>query len=166
MSIKNLYNEEARAKIKEMAESIDMCMMSTDIDKKPFHSVVMSTKQVDDEGKIWFLSGKSSEHTKNIEKDGHTYLMYSDPGSFKFLNVFGKAHLHDERAKIKELYVKTDDAWFDGPEDPNIVAIHIVPQDVNYWDPKSNKLVSLAKMVVGAITGEQQETMNEGKLEV
>ena len=146
MSIKNLYNEEAREKIKEMAESIDMCMMSTDIDKKPFHSVVMSTKQVDDEGKIWFLSGKDSEHAKNIEKDGHIYLMYSDPGSFK--------------------YVKTDDAWFDGPDDPNIVAIHVVPQDVNYWDPKSNKLVSLAKMVVGAITGEQQETMNEGKLEV
>ena len=81
MSIKNLYNEEAREKIKEMAESIDMCMMSTDIDKKPFHSVVMSTKQVDSEGKIWFLSGKSSEHTKNIEKDGHTYL-YLDKDVF------------------------------------------------------------------------------------
>ncbi|MBK6375231.1 MAG: hypothetical protein IPF67_19630 [Saprospiraceae bacterium] len=42
------------------------------------------------------------------------------------------------------MYVKTDDAWFDGPDDPNIVA-YIVPQDVNYWDPKSDKLVSLAK---------------------
>ncbi|MBK6375232.1 MAG: pyridoxamine 5'-phosphate oxidase family protein [Saprospiraceae bacterium] len=59
-------------------------MMSTDIDKKPFHSVVMSTKQVDSEGKIWFYQARALSIQKNIEKDGHTYLMYSDPGSFKF----------------------------------------------------------------------------------
>jgi len=166
MSIKNLYNEEARQKIKEMAEAIDMTMMSSDLKNLPFHSVVMSTKKVDDEGKIWFLSGKDSTHTANIQKDPQIHLAYSDPGSFKFLNVFGKAHLHDDRSVIKDLYVKTDDAWFSGPEDPNIVAIHVIPQDVNYWDPKSNKIVSLLKMAVGAITGEQQETMYEGKLKI
>ena len=166
MSIKNLYSEEAREKIKEMAESIDMCIMSTDLKNLPFHSVVMSTKKVDEEGKIWFLSGKDSNHVKNIEKDPQIHMAYSDPGSIKFLNIFGKAHTHDDRNVIRELYGKTDDAWFSGPDDPNIVAIHILPQDVNYWDPKSNKLVSLFQMAVGAITGEQQETMNEGKLKI
>jgi general stress protein 26 len=45
MSQKNLYNQEAKDKIKELAESIDFAMMCTNLQNIPFHSIPMSTKE-------------------------------------------------------------------------------------------------------------------------
>ena len=69
MSTKNLYSTEAKEKIKKMAESIDYAMMATDLKSQPFHAVPMSTKEVDDDGNIWFLSNKNSTHNQHIEKE-------------------------------------------------------------------------------------------------
>jgi len=37
---------------------------------------------------------------------------------------------------------------------------------VHYWDSKNNKLVSLVKLGVGALTGKQPDMGVEGKLNV
>lgn len=166
MSTKNLYSTEAKKKIKELAESIDMCMMATDLKNQPFHLVPMSTKKVDDAGNVWFLSNKNSNHNKFMERDGKAHLIYSDKSSFEFLSVYGSASITTDRAIIKDLYGKGDDAWFDGVDDPNITAIEIRPDQVYYWDTKSGKIVSLLKMVGGAITGNEPDLGEEGKLKI
>ena len=164
MSTENLYNDDAKKKIKEMAEEIDFTMMATNLKKTPLHMIPMSTKKVDDQGNIWFLSNKNSTHNKNITEDAHLHLIYSDKSDMQFLNVFGTATITTDRKIIDELYGKSDDAWFDGKDDPNITALSIKPIEAYYWDPKNNKLVSLVKMGVGAITGDQPDMMDFGKL--
>ena len=164
MSTENLYNDDAKKKIKEMAEDIDFAMMATNLKKAPLHMIPMSTKKVDDHGNIWFLSNKNSTHNKNIKEDAHLHLIYSDKSDMQFLNVYGIATISTDRKLIDELYGKGDDAWFDGKEDPNITALSIKPTEAYYWDPKNNKLISLVKMGVGAITGDKPDTMDFGKL--
>ncbi len=164
MSKDNLYNEDAKKKIKEMAESMDFAMFATNLKEQPIHMVPMSTKKVDDMGNIWFLSDKNSTHNKNIIKDSNIHLIYVDKGSMQFLNVYGSATVTTDREVIGELYGKGDDAWFDGKEDPNITAISVKPTETYYWDPKHNKLVALVKMGVGAITGNEPDLMDVGKL--
>ncbi len=166
MSKENLYSKEAQAKIKELAESIDYTMMATALENQPFHVVPMSTKKVDENGNIWFLSNRTSTHNKNIEREGRAHLIYSDKGNFEFLSVFGRASIHTDRVKIKELYGSTDDAWFDGEDDPEITAIKIEPQDAHYWDTKNGKVLSLLKMLGGAITGKQPDLGKEGQLKI
>ncbi len=166
MSIKNLYNTQAKEKIEELAVSIDFCMMATDLGKAPFHIIPMSTKKVDDEGAIWFLSGKNSSHNKNIKADSRAYVLYSDPGSFEFLSVYGTAMITDDQKILDSLYGKSDDAWFEGKNDPNLSAIKILPEEAHYWDTKDGKLVSLLKMGVGAITGNEPDLGEEGSLNI
>lgn len=166
MSEMNLYDAEAIKKIEEMAKGIDFAMMATNLGKKPFDVVVMSTKKVDSEGNIWFLTGKDSRHVSNLNEDDATQLIYSDPSSIRFLNVYGKAEFSTDRALLEELYGKADDTWFEGVNDPNLMALKVIPKDVYYWDPKSNKLVALLKMAVGAITGDEPDMMNTGELKV
>ena len=55
MSEKNLFNKEAKEKLKELAESIDFTIMVTDLGSKPPHTIPMSTKEVDDDGCILSL---------------------------------------------------------------------------------------------------------------
>ena len=164
MSKENLYNDDAKNKIKEMAEAIDFAMMATNLKQMPIHMVPMSTKKVDDHGHIWFLSNKHSTHNQNIIKHAHLHLIYADKSDMQFLNVYGMATISTDKKIIDELYGKGDDAWFEGKDDPDITAISVKPIEAFYWDPKNGKLISLVKMGVAAITGDQPDSMDTGKL--
>lgn len=164
MSKENLYNDEAKKKLREMAEDIDFAMMATNLKKTPLHMVPMSTKRVDLQGNIWFLSNKNSTHNEHLMSDPNLHLIYANKADMQFLNVYGMATITTDRSIIEELYSSTDDAWFEGKDDPNITAISIAPKEAYYWDPKSNTLVSLVKMGVGAITGKQPDNMDFGQL--
>ncbi|GGW44469.1 hypothetical protein GCM10007383_31150 [Arenibacter certesii] len=109
MSTDNLHNKEAAEKIKELAESIDFALMGTALDRLPIHAIPMSTKKVDSEGKIWFLSGKDSDHNRHIKENPIVQLFYSNKGDMEFMTVFGRAVITDENQILKELYGKSDD---------------------------------------------------------
>ena len=166
MAVTNLYNNEAKAKIKEFAKSIDFAMMATDLKAEPFHTIPMSTKKVDENGSIWFLSGQDSTHNADIRKEGRAQLIYSQPKNMQFMTVYGQAFITKDKKILKELYQSTDDNWFDGVDDPNLTAIEIRPQEAHYWDTKHGKLVSLLKMGVGAVTGNEPDLSEEGDLKV
>ncbi len=166
MTKKDLYNADAKAKIKKLAEGIDFAMLATALDSAPIHMVPMSTKKVDDEGNVWFLSGADSQHNQNIAKDRNVHLIYSDVGAMQFLNVFGRASITTDKVILEELYGSTDDAWFEGVDDPNLTAIQVEPTGAFYWDPKSNKLVSMFKMGVAAMTGNEPDLLDHGKIKL
>ena len=166
MSEKNLFNKEARLKIKELAEGIDFTMMETNLMAKQTHIIPMSTKDVDVNGNIWFLSNQDSDHNRFLAKDNSIQLIYSKPGNFEFMVIYGHASISTEREVLEKYYSKTDDSWFDGVEDPNLSAIKVVPKDAHYWDAKNGKLVSLVKMGIGAITGEKQDLGVQGNLDI
>lgn len=166
MSEQNLYNDEAKQKIKEMAESIGIAMMATNLKHQPIHMVPMSTKKVDDNGCVWFLSGNDSQQNQNLSKQSELHLVYMDNRSLQFLNIYGDARVSTEKSVLRELYGISDDAWFESVDDPNLTAICVTPTHVDYWDQKSNRLSTLFKIGVGSITGEQPDVMNTGKLEV
>ncbi len=164
MSTKNLSNKAAIDKLKKLANSINFAMMATYLQSEPFHTIPMSTKKVDEEGNIWFLSGRDSEHNKYIQKEGKAQLIYSQPNNMEFMTVYGNATIHTDKKIIKELYSKADDNWFDGVDDPNASAIKIQPTDAHYWDTQNGKLVALFKLGVGAVTGDQPDLGEEGDL--
>jgi len=166
MTTKNLRSVEAAAKIKELAEAIDFTMLCTNLSVKPFHAVPMSTKRVDDDGSVWFLSGHDSEHNKHILNDSKVQLLYCDPGSMRFLIVFGNAKILNDGTILNELYGSTDDAWFDGVDDPNLSAIKVSPLEAHYWDTKNNRLITLAKIGVAAVVGAEPDIAEHGALDV
>ncbi len=164
MSTKNLYDKDAIFKIKELVDSIDFTMLATNLDTKPFNTVPMSTKKVDHEGNIWFLSGRDSTHNTDIHQDHNIQLIYSKPSTMQFLTIYGEAFIIKANSIIEELYDKSDDAWFEGIDDPNISAIMVKPLEAHYWDSKNNKLITLFKMGVSAVTGQKADLGKDGKL--
>lgn len=166
MSQENLYSQQAIEKIKDIATDVDFCMLATNLTVQPISAVPMSTKKVDEQGNIWFLSNKNSDHNADISKDKNTQLLYSGTSDMKFLSVYGSAEIIHDRAIIKKLYASTDNAWFDGEEDPNITAIKFAPKQAAYWSNDDNKVVSLFKLAKAAITGEKVDMGTSGKMKV
>lgn len=64
----HLYEENAAEKIKELAESIDICMFCTHSKNKELSSRPMSTQKVDNNGYIRFMSRKDSNKNRQIEE--------------------------------------------------------------------------------------------------
>ncbi|TDT45249.1 general stress protein 26 [Maribacter spongiicola] len=166
MATKHLFNKSAQDKIKELAEAIDFTMLATNLSKRPIHAIPMSTKKVDENGNIWFLSNKHSTHNANIHIDEEIHLFYAKAMSMEFMNVYGTAEILEDRSIISKFYQKSDDNWFNGENDPNITAIKVTPKDAHYWDTKNNMLISLFKMGIGAFTGEKPDLGEEGKLTI
>ena len=166
MSTENLTNKDAYKKLKTLAESIDFAMFATDLKNTPVDAIPMSTKKVDDAGNIWFLSGADSDHNANIGKDPEAQLFYAKPSNMEFLSVYGLASIIKEKTVLEELYGKSDDAWFNGLNDPNLTAIKFTPKTAHYWDAKSNKFVSLLKLAYSAVTGEETDLGETGSLKV
>lgn len=165
MKDKMLFDSEARIKIREMIEEIHFGILETQLSNIPTHAVPMTTKRVDEDGDIWFISHSGSEHNTHITEDARVQLMYADPGARDFLVLSGKATVIKEREILSELYdPKTDANWFEGPSDPNLTAIKVSPETGHYWDSSDNRLVNLVKMGKAAVTGEKEELGTSGDL--
>jgi len=166
MSKENLFNEEALKKLKELAEGIRIAIMETNLKSIPSHTIPMSTKEVDKDGCIWFLSSDKSVHNQNINEDHSIQLIFSNPAEMKFLTVFGQAIIYSGRVVLERYYQSTDDAWFDGIDDPDLTAIKVIPREAHYWDTKNGKFITLLKMGLSAITGDKQDLGEQGDLNI
>ncbi|RYD57338.1 MAG: general stress protein [Sphingobacteriales bacterium] len=165
--LKNLRNQEAIDKIKEIAEGIKTCMFCTSAMGVLFETRPMATREVDEEGNIWFLSAKGSNKNEEIKQDDQVQLIYADNSSSTYMVVYGHADVFYDRQKVEELWNPLIKTWFhEGKDDPNISIIRVRPDDAYYWDTKNGKMVSFLKIVAGAITGKTADDGVEGRLDV
>lgn len=166
-STKNLMDSKGLEKLKELIDSAKMCHFVTDLTNRPLAARPMATQQVDEDGTIWFFSGKSSDKNKDIENSSEVQLFYSQTGNSEYLSVYGHAEVLVDRNKIDELWSPFAKTWFnEGKDDPELTLIKVVPEEAYYWDTKHNKFVSLAKILVGAVIGKQMDDGVEGKIKV
>lgn len=164
---KHLSGSEGIRKIKDLVKEIDFCMFCTQLTEAPFSTRPMSTRDVDDEGNIWFFSRADSNKNFEIKQDDQVQLLYAKPGSSEFLSIYGHADVIKDRKKAEELWSAWAKTWFnEGVDDPELTIIRVRPESGYYWDTKHNRMVSLLKIVAGAITGEQKDDGIEGKVNV
>ena len=165
---KNLVSQQAIKKVKEMAMEVDIAMFCTKLSAKPFNVCPMSTQQVEDDGTIWFFSGKDSDHNKDIKTDPYVQLLYSSKvGDSDHLSVYGRAEITFDRAKAEELFTPMIKVWFpEGVDDPNLTMIRFTPESGYYWDTKHGKMVAFAKMAASVVTGTTMDDSIQGGLKL
>lgn len=164
---KDLAGKEGIQKLKDLAKEIDFCMFCTKVNDMPFSTRPMSTRDVDDDGNIWFFSRAGSNKNFEIKQDDQVQLLYAKPGSNEFLSVYGHADVIKDRKKAEELWSFFAKTWFsEGVDDPELTIIRVRPEECYYWDTKNNKVVSLLKIVAGAVTGTQKDDGVEGSIKV
>jgi general stress protein 26 len=165
---KNLINKDAIEKLRELAESIDICMFCSHLKTDDGASCrPMSTQKVCDQGNVWFFSSGDSDKNKEIEEDKNVQLFYSHPGKDSYMIVNGEAEIIFDRDKIDELWSPEIKAWFpEGKDDPNISIIKVVPTSAYYWDTEGGKMINFFKILASAATGKNFVDGNEGNISI
>lgn len=164
MEAENFKKHEGKNRLKELAEDIKICMMITGLHKNELNAVPMTTKKVDDEGNIWFLSLKNSLHNRQIHNDPKVQLLYSDPVKMEFLNISGNAEISQDRAFLEDLFDEETDNWFEEIENEKLTAIKFIPGKAHYWDTQTNKYEALYHLGIATLTGEEKHSGDKGKL--
>ncbi len=165
MGVQNISRQEANEKIKELAKKADVCLFTTNLTELPLTTRPMSTRDVDDDGCIWFFSREGSNKNREITADSRVQLFYSNFSSSEYMSLYGKVTIIKDEAKAKELWSAIAKTWFnEGYDDPELTLLKVEPEDGYYWDTKDGRVISLVKMVAGAITGKELELGIEGKI--
>lgn len=139
----------------DMAKKIQVAML-TNWDGKALHSRPMSAHVQPEENAFYFLADKRSHKDEDIAKYPIVNLAFADASDHKYVAVTGEASVSSDRAKIKDLWSMWAKAWWDSPDDPNIVVLKVVPTQAEFWDTPG-KIISTIKMAMAAATDSRPE---------
>ncbi len=146
-----LSEAEAVDTIWKLAKSIDFCMFVT-WDGKRQRARPLSARPDRDASRIYFLTDVHGAKDEQIERFPKVTMAWADIRSHDYVVITGDAIVSDDRAKIAELWTSADEAWWDGPDDPDIRLIAVDPEDAELWKGP-NRLIAGAKLLAAAVTG-------------
>ena len=163
---KTLGGKEAIEKMKELIRHNAVCMFTSNIEEVPLQTRPMTTQEIDEEGNFWFFSARSSHKNDEVRSDARVQLLFANTSESEYLTVYGTAAIVDDRKKIQDMWSPMVKAWFQGgKDDAELTLLKVKPESAYYWEPKQNKMVTLFKMALSAVTGKQMEIGQEGKIQ-
>ncbi|MFS0733452.1 pyridoxamine 5'-phosphate oxidase family protein [Microbacterium sp. 1P10UB] len=162
-----LTGREARDRVKELVEDIDFTMLTTQDDAGHLVSRPMSTRQMDENGDIWFFTSEDSKKVDEAKADHDVNLAYCDAKGMRYVSVAGRASVVHDRAKMEELYSPSLDIWFeDGLDTPGITLLKVTPAETEFWEPAKNKVAMAAVMLKSLVTRDtpDDDITNHGRI--
>lgn len=154
-------------KLQDLLKGNRFTMFVTSDQAGQLRSRPMTTQTITSiEDGLWFMALADSEVVSDIKLHADVILNYADTGSDTYIGVTGKAHLHRDSGKVKELWNPLLKAWFPGgPDDPSITLIHVRVERADYWEapPAPVRVFQYLKAIA---TGEKAETGSHGTIEI
>jgi general stress protein 26 len=129
-------------RIWELMSSIRFCLL-TNWDGARLHSRPMSAMVRREENAIYFFTDVRAHKDEEIARYPQVTLGFADPGSQKYVSVYGKAEILRDEAKLRELWAIPAKAWWGSPDNPNVRLIKITPDEAECWDAPGNVISGL-----------------------
>lgn len=146
---------EGIAKVGALIRGIEIAMFTVADPDGSLRSMPMYTQKTDFDGTVWFLSGKSTRKSAEIEQDQHVCLSYADPKTSRYVCLTGRAALVDDRKKLEELWSPLYQAfWPQGKDDPDIVLLRVDVESAEYWDTPGSAVVQVLGFAKALLTGQ------------
>ena len=164
---KNLHSEDALKKLKELVESIYICMYCSMEHGSDMASRPMGTAKIEDDGTIWFFTTDHSGAAEIAQEHSEVCLNYAHITKNTYLCVMGDSELVFDKAKMKELWSDFLTTWFpQGVNTPDIALIKVTPRSAHYWESDAARLRILFSYIKAKVTGKKPDgdDAEEGEL--
>lgn len=152
-------------KLYGLIDDIETAMFTTRRADGMLVSRPMATQKRAAGADLWFVTMRRSEKLDEIRNDLHVNLSYYKDRTREWVSISGRAHIVDDRSKIRELYQADWRAWFgdeggdkDGtPDDPRMILIAVDVDVAMFLQLNKPQPVVLFEVVKGMITGKQPD---------
>ena len=155
-------------KIADLIKSIDFGMLTTLDAEGRLHSRPMSSnKEVEFDGDVWFFTYASTPKVYEIEKKPYVNVAFSDPKTQTYVSLSGRAELVTDKAKMKELWQPSLQAWFPkGLDEPDIALIKVNADQAEYWDSPASPIAHAISLAKVALTGKPAQSGENEKVDL
>jgi general stress protein 26 len=114
-----------------------------------------------DGDRLWFLTDREAAWVKALPESEYVAVVISDPDDSLYVSLTGQAGFTDDRETLERLWAKPMEAWFDGVDDPKLVALHVDVTDGEYWDGPDSGISRAIRGIASVVTGEGRDKMGE-----
>lgn len=112
------------------------------------HARPMGIKARREDGAIYLLTDVNTHKDDAIRMDPHVnFAIHEGP---RYLSISGTAQVTNDRTKIREIWGPAAQAWWDGPDDPNLRLLTIRPREAHYWKTPGKLLSTIAMMAIAS----------------
>ncbi|GAA5416414.1 general stress protein 26 [Paraliobacillus ryukyuensis] len=92
---------------------------------------------------LYTATNKETHKVEDIEENPNVHILigYTFDGiGDEFLEIEGKAEIHDEEAMKHKLWNDHLKSWFSGPDDPNYIVLKITPVEIRIRNTKDKNV--------------------------
>tara|TARA_R110002049_G_scaffold284989_2_gene465668 strand:- start:1101 stop:1583 length:483 start_codon:yes stop_codon:yes gene_type:complete len=145
-------------KLLNIIEDQNVAMLTTKQNDGNLKSRPMGISELNEDGSIWFFTNENSCKANEIEAHPHVNLSITDSKNQGYVSISGKASIHHDKDKMKELMNPMVKAWFpDGIDDPTISLIKVEMDKAAYWTNDGNRMTQLFELGKAWVMGEKAE---------
>ena len=141
----------AALRFRELVQGIHTVMLMTTSPDGSLNGRPMAPQELDDDGAVWFFTGADTLKVDEIAERPTVALSYSDTGKATYVLARGIAEIVQDRAKAEQLWSPTANAWFEGPDDPNLLLLRVRVESAEYWNDPAGGIVSILRVGAKAL---------------
>ena len=161
-----MAEQEAVSRVWDIIEQADVGMLTTHFGGG-LRARPLEPRPDREEGVICFVVDVRGAKDDEIERAPEVCLVLIDHKDKAYLSVSGRAAVTRDEAKAKAIWKKTDNVWWpDGPDDPNVRVLRLIPERAELWDGPSNSAVAAFEFAKARVTGEKPNLGENRKVTV
>ena len=149
----------------EIIEKVGVCMLTTQF-AGGLRARPLEARPDRDAGVVWFVTDLRSGKEHEIEAEHDVGLVFIDAKNKAYLSLTARAEARRDRVKSAEIWKKTDDVWWDGPDDPNVCLLRVEPLTAELWDGPASAAVEAFEFAKARLTGEKPNLGENRKVTV
>jgi hypothetical protein len=88
------------------------------------------------------------------------------PSAKAYLSLTACAEVLRDRAKAAEIWKRTDNVWWRGPDDPDVCVLRVTPLTAELWDGPASKAVAIFEFAKARLTGAKPKLGENRKVTV
>lgn len=124
-------------RIWQVIERAGVCMMAANF-ADGLRVRPMMTLPVRDENAILCVTDRRGLKDADIEEAPEVYLTFVYPNENVYLALTGEAFVNLDPDDAQELWTQKEEAWWSGPDDPNLLVMRVELWRAEMWDSPVN----------------------------
>jgi len=108
-----------------------------------------------DAGVIRIVTDVRGLKDDEIERSPDIGLVVINAADKAYLSITGRAAVTRDTALARQIWHKTDELWWSGPDDPNVRVIVVTPSQAELWDGPSSTVVVAFEIAKAKLTGDK-----------
>lgn len=153
------------ARVWDIIEKVGICMLTTRC-SGGLRARPLEARPDRAAGLILFVTDARSGKEDEIERHADVGLVFINVKDKAYLSITARAEVLEDHAKARAIWKKTDDAWWDGPDDPHVRILRVTPATAELWDGPASAAVAAFEFAKARLTGEKPNLGENRKVTV